>query len=183
MEGVIFALTAAVASSVVYTVLAGPLGTQWTARVLIAGLGVTYVLYLLHRSRERTGRTVSLVLWLSLAGLSWLAIEDLSWYLAAHLAMVWLVRILYHQPGPLAALLDLGLQVFALMAGLWAFMHAHSVFLGTWTFFLVQALFTAIPALADRRLRAGSRDSESPDHFQQAYCSAELAVRKLSAHQ
>jgi len=182
-EGVMVALIAAVISSVAFTVLVDPFGVEWTARMLIAALGLGYVLYLLHRSRERTGRVVSLALWLSLAGLGWLLIDDLLLYLAAHLTMVWLIRVLYHQPGPLAALLDLALHLFALMAGLWAFMHADSVFLGAWTFFLVQALFITIPALTNRQPRAGSGDPEPVDHFQLAYRGAEVALRKLSAHQ
>ena len=81
-------------------------------------------------------------------GLEWsmralIAVDPLL-YLALHLVLIWLVRSLYHQPGPLAALLDLVLNLFALMAGLWAFVHADSIFMGVWTFFLIQAMFIGI---------------------------------------
>jgi hypothetical protein len=182
-EGVLVALSAGVVSSVAYTALPGLLGLEWTGRALVAGLGLGYVLYLLHRSQERTGRVVSLVVWLSCAGLGWFLIDDPLSYLGLHLAMVWLVRVLYHQPGPLAAMLDLGLNLAALVAGFWAFAHADSIFLGTWTFFLVQALFVAIPSMVSRRARSGVADDRHGDHFQRAYHSAEAALRKLSAHQ
>lgn len=182
-EGVVVALVAGITSSAVLTVLPGPFGLEWTVRALIAGLGFGYVLYLLRRSRERTGRVVSLALWLSLAGLGWILVEDPLSYLMMHLALVWLIRVLYHQPGPLAALLDLALNLAALTAGLWAFMHADSVFLAVWSFFLVQALFPSIPVISNRRASGNPDDPHPVDPFQRAYRSAEAAVRKLSVHQ
>ena len=68
-EGVVFALVAGLISSIAYAVLPGMFGLEWTAHALTAGLGLGYVLYLLYRSQERTGRVVSVALWLSAAGL------------------------------------------------------------------------------------------------------------------
>ena len=182
-EGVVVALAAAAVGSMVHTVLPGVFGLEGTGRVLIAGLGLAYVVYLLRRSRERTGRVVTLVTWLLLAALAWGLVADPLLYLMLHLGLVWLVRVLYHQPGPLAALLDLALNLSGLMAGLWAFMHTDSVFMGVWTYFLVQALFAGIPSLCDRRSRGGDSTGHKDDHFQHAYRSAEAAMRKLSTHQ
>lgn len=181
-EGVLVALAAAVLGSMVYTVLPGFLGPAWTIRALIAGLGLGYILYLLRRSSERTGRVVTLTGWLLFACSSWFLVADPLLYLAVHLGMVWLVRALYHQPGPLAALMDLALNLTALMAGLWAFVHADSVFLGIWTFFLVQALFVAVPSADVRRAGSDAGTEPQPDPFQTAYRSAEAALRKLSSH-
>ncbi len=181
-EGVIVALVAALIGSMVYTVLPGLLGPAWTIRALVAGLGLGYILYLLRRSPERTGRFVTLTGWLLLAGPSWFLIVDPLLYLTVHLALVWLVRALYHQPGPLAALMDLALNLTALMAGLWAFVHSESAFLGIWTFFLVQALFVAVPSADGRRAGSDAGTGPQPDQFQTAYRSAEAALRKLSSH-
>ena len=182
-EGVLVALAAGVISSVAYTVLPGMFGLEWTSRALIAGLGLGYVLYLLHRSQERTGRVVTLVAWLLLAATSWFLITDIPVYLAAHLGLIWLIRSLYHQPGPLAALLDLALSLFAVTAGIWALAHADSVFMGVWTFFLVQAVFVGIPSLGSRRPRGEAAPGHEADSFQLAYRGAEAALRKLSSHQ
>jgi len=181
-EGVVLALTAGLLASMAYTVLPGMLGLEWTARALIAGLGLGYVLYLLHRSSERTGRIVTLTAWLFAASMSWFLILDPLIYLALHLGLIWLIRVLYHQPGPLAALLDLVLNLFALMAGLWAFSHADSVFMGVWSFFLVQAVFVGIPSLGNRSHRGDALSEQQADHFQLALRSAEAAFRKLSTH-
>ena len=181
-EGVIFALVAALLGSMVNMVLPGLLGPTWTSRALIAGLGLGYILYLLRRSPECTGRLVTLTGWLLLAGSSWFLVTDPPLYLALHLALVWLVRALYHQPGPLAALMDLALNLGALMAGLWAFKFADSMFLGIWTFFLVQALFVAMPSADGRRAGSDAGTGTQPDQFQTAYRSAEAALRKLSSH-
>ena len=180
-EGVIVALVAALLGSMLFTVLPAVVGLDITLRLVVAVLGLSYVLYLLKRSSEPTGRVVTLALWLLLSGTAWFVVADPLIYLALHLGLIWLVRTLYHQPGPLAALLDLGLNLLALIAGVWAFMHASSVFLGIWSFFLVQALFVAIPAADGRRAQTNGDAQTQPDRFQQAHRSAETALRKLSA--
>jgi hypothetical protein len=178
-EGVALALIASLVASVTYSVLPALFGPAWTARALIAALGLAYVLYLLRRSRKRTGRIVTVAAWLSVAALDWFLVPDPLLYLAVHLGMVWLVRSLYHQSGPMAALADLALNAFALMAGIWAFLHADSLFLGVWSFFLVQALFVGIPTTraAGRR---GTQHDRQVDPFQAACRSAEAALRRLS---
>jgi hypothetical protein len=181
-EGVVLALAAGLIASVAYTVLPGVLGLEWTTRALIAGLGLGYVLYLLHRSSEHTGRIVTLTAWLLVAGVAWVLVMDPLLYLALHLVLVWLVRVLYHQPGPLAALLDMALNLFALMAGLWAFWHADSVFMGVWTFFLVQAMFVGIPSVSNRNHRRNAAPEQQSDRFRLACHSAEAALRKLTIH-
>jgi hypothetical protein len=181
-EGVLLALSAGVLSSVTYLVLPGVIGLESTSRALITGLGLGYVIYLLHRSRERTGRVVTLAAWLLLAGTSWFLIMDPLAYLGLHLGLIWLIRSLYHQPGPLAALIDLALSLFALTAGVWAFAHADSIFMAVWTFFLVQAAFVGIPSRFGQRPRGGATPGHPSDRFQLAYRGAEAALRKLSSH-
>lgn len=182
-EGVLVALAAGLVSSVTYTVMHGALGLEWTTRILVAGLSLGYVLYLLHRSQERTGRFVTLTAWFGVAGASWFMTLDPLLYLLVHLSLIWLVRALYHQTGPLAALFDLGLNLLALMAGYWAFWHADSIFMGVWTFFLVQATFIAIPSLSNPGGDSNPAPDQQIDHFHTAYRSAEAALRKLSANQ
>ena len=72
--------------------------------------------------------------------------------------------------------------MLALIAGLWAFAHADSLFLGIWTFFLVQALFVAIPTASGRQPKGSADANAGPDHFEQAYRTAETALRRLSTH-
>ena len=182
-EGVVIALTAAVVGSVAYSVLHDLIGIGWTSYALISGLGLGYILYLLARTREHVGRFVTLGAWLLGSGASWLVLEDPALYLVTQAGMIWLIRSLYHQPGPLAALLDLALGLAALVAGVWAFVHADSLFLGIWTYFLVQALFVNIPSASGRRPTSRTQTGADPDHFQTAYRSAEAALRKLSSQQ
>lgn len=176
-EGVVVALVAALAGSIVLAVVPGPPASAPAGRALVAGLGLAYVLYLLKRSRARGGRLTTLVAWLLGAGLSWALVTNPAIFLAAHLALVWLVRSLHHQPGPLAALADLGLNLGALMAGAWAQLHTGSMFLGIWTFFLVQALFVAIPGITAAR---GAPEPNPDEPFETARRAAEAALRRLS---
>ena len=181
LEGVGVALVVALVASVAHAALTPLFGSDWVFRLIVAGLGLGYVLYLLYRSQERVGRVTTVMTWLVVSGLSWLFVSSLLLYLVAHLGMIWLVRSLYHQSGALTAIVDLTLNALALMGGVWALLHSGSLFLGVWTFFLVQALFVVMP------LRIGVAKSndppaqQRPDHFQQAYQNAETALRKLSS--
>ena len=175
-EGVLVALIAALAGSIFLAVVPGLSGPA-AGRAVIAGLGLAYVLYLLRCSHARSGRVVTLAAWLLGAGLSWALAADLAVYLGVHLGLIWLVRSLHHQPGPLAALADLGLHLSALLAGAWAYLHSGSVFLGIWSFFLVQALFVAIPGMVAGR---GADTGDPIDPFETASRGAEAALRRLS---
>ena len=176
LEGAVLALAASIGGSILYSGLDYLLGPGLAVRLLIAALGLAYLLYVLMRSEARVGRLVSLAAWLLLAVAAWLLTLPLSLYLLAHVGAVWLLRALYFYPSPLPALADLGLQGLALAAALWALSHTASPLLGIWCFFLVQALF--IPLGAGKAPL--ERDRE--DRFQHAYASAEAALRKLSSN-
>ena len=181
-EGVAVAFASALGASIFSAVLPGFFGPATAARLVIAALGLAYVLYLLKRSEGHTGRVVALVIWLAVAAMAWVLVSDILIYAAAHLGLVWLVRALYHQSGPLAALMDLALNGLALTAGLWAYLNTDSVFLGVWSVFLMQALFVGIPSAKGRSRGGADSQDPRPDPFQTAYRSAEVALRRLSSH-
>jgi hypothetical protein len=93
---------------------------------------------------------------------------------------VWLIRSLYFYSSVLSALADLALNALSVIAAVWAVRQTGSVFLSFWCFFLVQALFVAIPA-AMQRNKHGPAEAESEDRFQQAYRVAESALRNLTS--
>lgn len=177
LEGVVVALVASVAGSVLQAALTflGGTGASW---LLIALLGLGYALYLLWRSPLRVGRVAALAAWGAVAGLLGLAAPSLALYVALHVAALWLLRSLFFHARPLAALADLALSGAALAAGLWAFAHTGSLLLGLWCFLLVQALFVAIPQGAPARRVAAAPPAD--DRFETAYHVAEAAARRLA---
>jgi len=177
LEGVLVALVASVAGSVLHaatTFLGGTRG-PW---LLVALLGLGYVLYLLRRSPVRAGRVAAFAAWGAVAGLLGLAAPSLAVYVVLHVAALWLLRSLFFHARPLAALADLALSGIALAAGLWAFAHTCSLLLGLWCFFLVQALFVAIPQGGMTRRVAAPPPAD--DRFETAHRAAEAAVRRLA---
>lgn len=181
LEGVGVALVAALLGSVLHTALS-PIGDgDGLLRLLIAGLGLGYIVYLLIRSPERVGRITSLVGWGLAAVAIWLLQPSLPLFLLVHLGLIWLVRSLYFYAGLLSALADLVLTGLGLAAGIWAATHTASLFLGLWCFFLVQALFVAIPAAVNRDTAAGLSHQASEDPFHYAHRAAESALRRLSS--
>ena len=180
-EGVAVAVTASLAGGVLYTALNVVFPGVPVLRLLIAGIGLAYVVYLLGRSPERVGRVTTAAAWLLLAGMLWFTHPPLLFYICAHLGAIWLVRSLYFYSSALSALADMGLNVLALAASIWAVTRTGSVFLGIWCFFLVQALFVAIPKSIQRKSGAAAAGHAPADRFQHAYRAAETAVRKLSS--
>lgn len=180
-EGVGVALAASIGGGVLFGVLTAVFAGGFVLRVLIAGLGLVYILYLLRRSGERVGRIATIVVWLAAALAIWFAGLTLPLYLAAHVGIVWLVRSLYFRASLLAAGVDLALALLGVAAARWAVLETGHLSLGLWSFFLVQALFVFLPASL-RRGSASQDGGTEPDPFQQAHRVAEAALVRLSHH-
>ncbi|MGB5177745.1 MAG: hypothetical protein WBP44_03340 [Gammaproteobacteria bacterium] len=181
-EGVGVALAVSLVGSMFYTAMDVVFPGVPVLRLLIAGIGLAYVVYLLSRSAERVGRITAAAAWLLVAGLLWFTHPPLLLYVCVHLGTLWLIRSLYFYSSALSALADLGLNGLALAAAIWAVTRTGSVFLGIWCFFLVQALFVLIPKNVSRKPGTGLVNHASEDRFQHAYRIAETAVRKLSSN-
>ncbi len=177
--GVLVAAALGVAASVVAAALAPLIGLHAVVRVLIPVLGLAYLLYLFSRSEERTGRITAIGAWLAIAAMSWWLAPPMHFYLAIHAGAVWLLRSLYFYSGVVPSLLDLGLSVFAVAVTAWAASHSGSLFLATWSFFLVQALFVAIPPVIRGRPCARRPAALQNEKFETARRQADAALRQL----
>jgi hypothetical protein len=178
LEGVAVAIAASLAAGACYAALTLAFSNAAALRFVVAGLALAYVIYLLGRNEERVGRITVVALWCVCASALWLLAPPFVTYLCAHLSVVWLVRSLYFHSSLLAALADLGLVALGLAAALWSVTRSHSVALSVWCFFLVQALYVAMPA----RLEAknATRAATLPeDRFQHAHAAAEAALRRF----
>jgi len=180
IEGAVVGLIAAVGASIAHTVLRLALPRGESLALVIAGVGLGYCLYLLARSPERAGRLVMVALWIAATLLAWGLAPGPWTQLMVQSGLVWLLRSLYHQPTPLAAVLDAGLIVIGLAAAVWAGLHTGSLLLALWCLFLVQALFVGIRDLVG--VRAGSRRGADgpPDPFDLARRAAEAALSRLA---
>lgn len=181
-EGVGVALVASAIAGVLFSVLATLLPGGLVLRALVAGLALAYLLYLLQRSGERVGRLSTIALWALATVAIWLAGLGLPAYLLAHVSLLWLVRSLYFHASLLAACADLGLALLGLAAAVWAARTSGSVFLTFWCFFLVQALFIAIPARRVPPAEAHAEGGDGGERFQRAHRAAEAALTKWSTH-
>jgi hypothetical protein len=178
-EGVVVALAAALAGTAVFAALQSLFSFDTAWRLLVAGLSLTYVLYLLSRSRERVGRATVVVLWMGMTGAAWLAGLPITVSVLMQLLAVWLVRSLYFHAHLLAVFVDGVLNGLALSAGVWALFHSGSLFLGIWCFFLVQAAFVFIPSSLPSAGKPFAPETEMD--FQHARRTAESALRRLSS--
>jgi len=181
LEGAAVALGASIIGSVTYSALTSFFVSGVVMRLLIVAIGLGYVVYLLSRSRERVGRITTIALWLLVAGITWFTAPPLILYLMVHLGLIWLIRSLYFYSSLFSAIADLGLNGVSLAAAVWALNQTGSLFVSIWCFFLVQALFVAIPANMKQKAGQNQTPESREDQFQHAYRAAETALRKLSS--
>jgi hypothetical protein len=179
LEGVVLALILSLLIAALFTILSAFFPTRWLLQSVIAGASFSYILYLLYRSKARTGKVAVVTLWLGFAVVAWIVAPSTLILLFAHVAVIWLIRCLYYHNSILIASLDLGLIVFGMLASLWTLLHTHSLLLAAWVFFLMQALFSVLP---QQVFSANTKLAKNQDDgFERAYVSAEAAVRQLSS--
>lgn len=181
IEGVVVALIASLVISVSVSVFDWVLPLGLLIRVLISVAGFAYLLYLLSRCREKVGRVTALSLYIAMVIATWVFSPSLPLVVIAHLGLVWLIRSLYFYSSVLSALLDLGLTALSVVAAIAAYLHTGSLFMGVWSLFLLQALFSWIPSDWQRHVTS-NHPGPVKDRFQTAYQAAENAVRQLAVN-
>ena len=179
IHGVIVAAVLGFFASAVVAALTPFVGLGAVIRLVIPALGLAYLLYLFSRSTERLGRITTLAFWSALAAVTWWMAPPLPLYLFIHVGAIWLVRSLYFYSGLVPALMDLGISTLSVSATVWAITRSGSVFLATWCFFLVQALFVTIPPSMQRKQRASLEKAADNDTFNHARRQADEALRQL----
>lgn len=180
-HGVIVAAVLGFFASAIVATLTPFVGLAAVIRMVIPALGLSYLLYLFSRSEERVGRVTTLSLWSALATVTWWIAPPLPLYLLIHVGAIWLVRSLYFYSGVLPALMDLGVSTLSISATVWAISRSGSVFLATWCFFLVQALFVAIPPAIKSAQKAQRNTAVDNENFERAKRNADQALRQLFA--
>lgn len=179
LQGAVVAAVFAFFASAIIAALLPFVGFYSVVRIVIPLLGLAYSLYLFSRSTERVGRVTTITLWSALAAITWWTAPPLPLYLLIHVAAVWLVRSLYFYSGVLPSLVDLGLCALSIAAAAWAFIQSGSVFLATWCFFLVQALFVRIPPIVNRSRMPASHSAVDNERFERARRAADQALGQL----
>ncbi|NOX70615.1 MAG: hypothetical protein GXP15_15595 [Gammaproteobacteria bacterium] len=178
-QGVIVAAVLGILASAVVAVFVPFTGAGAITRLVIPGLALTYLLYLFSSNSERTGRATTLVLWSAMTLTMWWFSPSLPMYLLVHIGAIWLLRSLYFYSSVLSALMDMGLSVLSTVIALWAISRTGSVFLATWGFFLVSALFAAIPRTMQKKRETPRHTPIEHENFERAKRRADQALHQL----
>lgn len=182
LEGTSVAIIASLASGVLGALLPILVSNATSVRIVIASLALAYLLFLLKRSAERSGRVLMMVAWLIVTLSGWILDISLLGFVLSQATTIWIIRSLYFHSSILPTLLDLGLIAFGLTASAWAILQTGSVVLAIWCFFLSQSLFGLIPNFGGSRVSFTDFNTGHHDRFQSAHRVALDAVRKLLAH-
>jgi len=178
-QGVVVAAVMGFFASAFVAALIPFVGVGAVTRLLIPGLAVSYLVYLFSRNSERTGRVTTFVLWSVMTLTLWWFAPSLPLYLLVHIGAIWLVRSLYFYSGVFPALIDMGLSTLGMVAAIWAISRTGSVFLATWCFFLVTALFVTIPQTVQGSSRSQRDLPTDNEKFERARRQADQALRQL----
>ena len=178
-QGIIVAAVLGFFASAIVATLTPFVGLGAVVRLVIPLLGLAYLLYLLNRSPERLGRVTTLTFWTAMSAVTWWVAPPLPLYLLIHVGAVWLIRSLYFYSGVMPALMDLGLNALSVSAAVWAISRSGSVFLATWCFFLVQALFVTIPPAMQRNAKVKQNTPADSKNFERAKRQADAALHQL----
>ena len=179
IHGVIVAAALGFFASAIVATLTPFVGLASVIRLVISAAALGYLVYLFSRCDERLGRVLTLTLWSAMALVAWWIAPPLPIYFLLHVGSIWLVRSLYFYHGILPALMDLGISALSLSATVWAVTRSGSVFLATWCFFLVQALFVAIPPKVKERSESQHVVKADNESFEHARRRADRALRQL----
>lgn len=179
-EGVGIALIGATIGSIIFTATPTIGGEQFSLKITITMICLGYLGYLLRRSQERVGRIVISLSWVIMSIILWAWNPDFLSFCLINTAMIWITRSLYFHNGILISLADLGLVLFGFAAAFWAILNTQSLFLATWCFFLIQALFPTLIAILPNRITKNDKNLQKPDHFESAFRVADSAIQKIS---
>ena len=178
-HGVLVAAVLAFFASAIVATLTPFVGLGSVVRLVIPAMGLAYLLYLFSRSKERLGRITAITAWSVMAVITWWMAPPIVLYLLIHVTAIWLIRSLYFYSGVMPALMDLGLSALSVTATVWALTRSGSIFLATWCFFLVHALFVAIPPAIGRKRSAEPDTQGDNERFESAKRQADEALRQL----
>jgi|TARA_Y100000310_G_scaffold200189_2_gene200195 hypothetical protein len=177
-QEVVVALALSALGSALFAVLGQVTSPDMALKGIVSLVAMGYSGYLLGRCRITSGRVTMTITWFTIAAACWFGNLPLGALVLVHVGMVWVIRSLFYHVSPMAAFVDLILSGLGLAASVWAMMQSESLFMTMWCYFLVQALFVAIPTRV-RPLAANHQQHEQ--QFQSAYRNAEAALGKLSA--
>jgi hypothetical protein len=173
----LLALAISAAGAVVHSALASIFGSAIAIRLTLLTVALIYLLSLLRNAPRRSGRLLSALVWLGLAGLLLLFNPPLMVWALSQIGLIWLLRSLQRYQSLVAAGADALLCGLAIAAAMTTALHTGSLFLCLWSFFLIQALLVFV------RLPQGSprNSGDSGEHdFESSLRTAEAALRRLS---
>jgi len=178
--GVGIAFAAAVTGSATVFALAGMVAGPLLLRLMVAMIGLGYVLYLLVRSGIRAGKVSAVLVWVLFTAVTLALDPPLFAHLCTQVGLVWLLRAFCVHRSVLPALADLALCTLSVTAALWAAERTGSVFMAIWCLLLVQAAYVAIPRRGRTPHDTEFVRSNADERFAHAQRTADAALRRLS---
>lgn len=181
IAGLVAAAALALVAGLTVSVLGALFNPGTAVKLAATALSLVYVLFVFRQARARTGRLVALSAWAASSLCAWWMLPSTALYLLVQAGSIWLIRSLFVYSSLLPALADLALSAFSAIAFTWAFTRTGSVFLATWSYFLLQALWVLIPRRLTAPLKGRQSESDN-DSFEHARRRADAALRQLFSH-
>ncbi len=141
-------------------------------------LTMIYIGHLLSGSGIRVGKITLGLICLTALIIAIFMKVNLSTLLLISVGLIWATRSLLYYSSILPAIADMGLCIMSFAGAIWGFLISGSVAAAIWCFFLTQALSALIPKRFN--CHPSTETKSGQDRFNQAYQSAETAIRHLA---
>jgi len=173
----LIALLLALASSLAIPLLVAVIGLPEAARLAVALCGGAWLLATVRLDRAPSGVPTAVAAWLFVAIAVGLFVAEFPAYVAAHAALLWLVRtiLVHRRAGPAA--IDAFFCIASFAAAALALSRTGSTFLTVWSFFFVQAGLAWLTTPTDADRADAKRDPFGA--FSRAQRQAESALAQL----
>lgn len=147
-------------------------------QISIAISGFIYLVYLLCQLPKNVGK-ISAVAFYAFASLSLLFLTlPSTLYAFSIIGCLWLTRCFFFHRTFIAIAGDASLTLLGSTVAYWTIIETSSLFLGLWSYFLIQALLPFLPQKVERLSPVNTVANDSK--FESAYRNAEAAISRLN---
>ena len=147
-------------------------------QLTIALCGLFYLGYLLSKSPQKVGKVTAIVTYICACLLSLYVTVATTLFAISIASCLWFIRCFFFHRTAIAIISDACLMFVGLAAAYWSIIETSNLFLGFWSYFLIQALLPFLP----RGIKSSTAVnlSEENNSFEAAYRNAEIAISRIS---
>lgn len=147
-------------------------------QLAIALCGLVYLGYLFSKSPKKVGKVTGILTYICVCLLSLYVTVPTTLFAITIASSLWFIRCFLFHRTSIAIISDACLMFVGLAAAYWSIIETSSLFLGFWSYFLIQALLPFLPQKI--KSSTAANPAEENNRFEAAHRNAEIAISRIS---